>query len=175
MDESTELHPPGVELAEPLFQLICAQRAYLRHWLEWVDGANGYEDIRRMMLDSMRFRAGGQRCTFIIMFKGEVAGAVGFVRIDRAHRKGELGYWLSQALQGKGIMTRCCQTVIGYAFRELMLNRIVIRAPRQNLRSQGIPRRLGFTHEGTLRQDNHLRGSFYDVELYSLLRKDMGG
>lgn len=173
VDECTELHPPSIELAEPLFRLINSQRAYLRHWLEWVDGAHGYEDIRKMVQDAMRFRAGGQRCTFIVLFRGEVAGSAGFVRIDRAHRRGELGYWLSQSLQGQGIMTRCCRVLAGFAFRELKLNRIIIRTPRHNLRSQGIPRRLGFTHEGTLRQDNHLRGHFYDVELYSLLKEDV--
>ena len=173
VDEFTELHPPGVELAGPLFRLIDAQRHYLRHWLEWVDGASGYDDMRKMILDAIRYRAGGQRCTFIIVFQGEVAGSVGFVRIDRSHRKAELGYWLSRNLQGRGIVTRCCRRLIDYAFNELMLNRIIIRAPKQNFPSQGVPRRLGFCHEGTLRQDNQLRGSFYDIELYSLLRKDL--
>ncbi len=169
---STLLHPPAPAYAPELYRLIRACQPHLRPWLSWVEEIHSHEDTRRFLLDALRFNAGGQRLTFLIVHEGALAGAVGFVRIDRPHQRAELGYWLDHRLQGQGIIARCCHRLLRYAFEELALNRITIRTLSENSRSRNIPRRLGFRHEGTLRQENHLHGRFHDVELYAFLKKD---
>ena len=50
------------------------------------------------------------------------------------------------------MMTDACRALIDTLFSEYDLNRIEIRAAVQNVKSQAIPERLGFTKEGCLRQ-----------------------
>jgi ribosomal-protein-serine acetyltransferase len=59
--------------------------------------------------------------------------------------------------------------LLRHGFRTLKLNRIEIRAGVRNRRSRAIPERLGFRHEGTLRQAEWLADRFVDHAVYGLL------
>ena len=95
-------------------------------------------------------------------------GALG-LRVERAQRAGELGYWLSERAQGAGVMTRCVRSLTAAALGELGLHRVVIRAATGNARSRAVPERLGFDHEGTLRDAEWLHDHFVDLEVYAHL------
>ena len=69
-------------------------------------------------------------------------------------------------------MTISCRVVIDYAFTTLNLNRLVITCASENKRSQGIPQRLGFNHEGTMLEAEWLYDHFVDHEIYALVRRD---
>ncbi len=49
------------------------------------------------------------------------------------------------------------------------MHRITIRATTSNLRSRGIPERLGFKHEGTMRDGSYVNNVYMDLEIYSML------
>jgi hypothetical protein len=78
----------------------------------------------------------------------KLVGDIGYHPIDWADRKAEIGYWLGESFQGKGLMTEACKTLITYAFAELGLNKVEIHCAAENIRSCAIPKRLGFTQEG---------------------------
>ena len=74
-------------------------------------------------------------------------------------------------------MTRCCSAVIDYGFGELGLHRIQIWADALNRRSRAVPERLGFTLEGTRREDTRVRGAggaseWRDTVVSSLLDRE---
>jgi len=92
--------------------------------------------------------------------------------IDRLNRKVEIGYWLGKSFRGRGVMTDACREVVRYSFRELELNRVEIRCAAGNRASRAIPSRLGFTHEATLKEAQLLYGTYHDLEIWSVLRKD---
>lgn len=175
VDDETKLCLPHPKQAEALFKLIDNQRDYLGRWLIWVDWTKGEENTRKFLKDSYQLNKGGQQLTTIIQHKGEYCGSVGFVKLDKLNHVGEIGYWLSEIHQGRGIMTKSCQRLIRYGFEELGLNRIVIRTAKGNLSSAEIPLRLGFTEEGTQRQAGCIRGVFHDLRVFSLLREEFTG
>ena len=110
--------------------------------------------------------------TFGIVHGGALVGVVGYLPIDRVNRCGEIGYWLAEGAQGRGVMTQCCRFVVRYGFLTLDLNRIQIAAGTENRDSRAIPERLGFQFEGVLRGRENLYGTFIDHAMYSLLRSD---
>jgi len=62
--------------------------------------------------------------------------------------------------------------MISYAFNEMNLNRIQLKAATGNLKSQHVAERTGFTREGIERDGElHSRG-FVDLIVYSLLKAD---
>jgi RimJ/RimL family protein N-acetyltransferase len=81
---------------------------------------------------------------------GELFGAVGF-SIDRADFSGEFGYWLAAAARGRGVATRAGRLLCRFAFEGVGLGYLGLVAAAGNAASNAVARRLGFTHEGTLR------------------------
>jgi len=68
-----------------------------------------------------------------------------------------------------GYAVDAARTLITYGFSTLELHRITAAAGPDNTASIAILRRLGFTHEGRLRDHVFTNGSWRDSELYSLL------
>ncbi len=172
VDESISLHLPESNMAQELFNLIDQQRVYLSKWLIWVERTNSIIDSQSFLKEAGIFNRGGQRLTTFIKYNKKMVGSVAFVKLDKVNKNGELGYWISENMQGNGIITKSCEKLIEYGFKHLDLNRIVIKMDAQNNKSKAIPTRMEFTYEGTLRQDRFKNDLFRDTDLYSLLKKE---
>jgi RimJ/RimL family protein N-acetyltransferase len=105
---------------------------------------------------------------YIVEYKGELAGTAGFGAPN--HDNGiEIGYWVRQDLQGRGIITRTVSALIDMAIVQMGMHRVTIRAATSNLSSRAIPERLGFAHEGTMREASFVNDEYLDLEIYSIL------
>ena len=172
IDSSIGLRVLRPDDAAELFALTDANRPHLRRWLPWVDLVTSEEDSRSFLETVAAQREEGRGPTFGIVHDGALGGVVGFLPIDRVNRVGEIGYWLAERLQGRGVMTQCCRFVVRYGFLTLDLNRIQIAAGVDNFVSRAVPERLGFKLEGVLRARENLYGTFIDHAMYALLRSD---
>ncbi len=83
-----------------------------------------------------------------------------------------MGYWLAKQAQGKGLMTKCCRTLVNYAFDDLKLNRVQINCNVENTKSRAVPERLNFKLEGIHRQVEFLNGEFRDWAVYATLKEE---
>lgn len=107
------------------------------------------------------------------IFRGdELCGAIRISQIDRADRKAALSCYIAADQQGAGVATSGLRAVIAYCFKHLDLNRIEWRCASENMASQRLAKRLGFSWEGMLRQAELLNGEFVDLFVYSLLRQE---
>lgn len=172
IDSATALRVLREDDAAELFALTDANRAHLRCWLPWVDLVRSEDDSRSFLKTVTAQREQGRGPTFGIVHDGVLVGVVGYLPIDLVNRIGEIGYWLAEGLQGRGVMTQCCAFVVRYGFLTLDLNRIQIAAGTENRESRAIPERLGFRFEGILRARENLHGAFIDHAMYSLLRSE---
>ncbi|MBS3940213.1 MAG: GNAT family N-acetyltransferase [Actinobacteria bacterium] len=77
-------------------------------------------------------------------------GAIG-LGIDRTDHSGELGYWVAPDERGRRVALRGCRLLLTVAFGPLELAYVGLHAAATNTASNALARRLGFTHEGTLR------------------------
>lgn len=172
VDDDIQLTLRTQDDAEEFFRLTDANRAYLRPWLPWVDYTKTVEDTAEYIRKCQTDYHAGTTIDVGIKYQGEWVGSVGLNDISKEHRKAEIGYWLDKAAQGKGIMTRAVQALVDYGFRELNLNRVWLRCATDNEKSAAVPRRLGFAHEGILRQNEWMNDHFEDDMVWSLLRSE---
>jgi ribosomal-protein-serine acetyltransferase len=172
VDAETRLDPRVAADAPELFRLVDANRAYLRRWLPWLDATRSVADVLAFGERVERARREGSGLTLLVRQRGALRGVLGFNPLDAANHSGDLGYWLAEDAQGRGLMTAAVRALLDHGFAELGLNRAVIRAASGNRRSRAIPDRLGFRHEGTLRQAEWLYDHYVDLEVYSLLRPE---
>jgi ribosomal-protein-serine acetyltransferase len=113
-----------------------------------------------------------QNSVYVVWYKGDIAGLAGFKEIDRVNHKLEIGYWLAEKMQGKGIMTRTVRKMIDFGFRNMLMNRIQIKVAVGNIKSSAIPRKLGFYMEGIERHGEFHTDRYYDLEVFSMLKTE---
>ncbi|MDQ7025208.1 MAG: GNAT family protein [Anaerolineae bacterium] len=164
----------GLRLFEPrhadeVFALVDSHRAYLRQWLPWVDDSTSVDKTREFINSSLAQYAKNDGLQVGIWYEGEFCGACGYHYWDFKHKKSEIGYWLAESHIGKGIMTRTVKALLNYAFSVLDLQRVEIHCAVGNIKSCAIPERLGFTHEGVVRDGQHVNDVFYDNNIYVML------
>jgi ribosomal-protein-serine acetyltransferase len=133
--------------AEELFQIVEKNRAYVRPWLPWVDETTSSEDTRRYIREMLLRLADASEYGFDIVYRGELVGAIG-LSVERGAREAEVGYWLSEEFQGRGIVSRATRCLVRFSFIDLGLNRVVVNCAVDNTRSRAIPERLGFQFGG---------------------------
>jgi ribosomal-protein-serine acetyltransferase len=114
----------------------------------------------------------GIEFAFVIIDNDKVIGRIGVYKIDCQNKIGEIGYWLAENSQGKGIMQKSIRAIIDFCFTVLKLNRVEIKCATENIKSKNIPEKFNFTKEGVIRQGELLYDKYVDLILYSLLKTD---
>lgn len=101
---------------------------------------------------------------------GQVLGTVGLT----ARHPGvlEVGFWLTPAARGKGLMSESVRLVCDFGFDHLGADRIEWQAVVGNVASRKVVDRLGFTFEGVVRGRLRRDGASADAWMASLLPDD---
>jgi ribosomal-protein-serine acetyltransferase len=171
--ENLELRVRRVEEAAESFAVIDKNREYLREYLPWVDGTQSVEDIRKTIEGWQKKFEEKSNIVLGIYFDNKYVGNMGLHDI-RAYNNNsaEIGYWLAEDEQGKGIMTDCVRDLTDYGFNVLDLNRIYIECAVSNKKSRAIPERLGFVHKGTYQDGTCLYGVYQDAVIYGIVKRN---
>ena len=109
--------------------------------------------------------AGSDRCLGLVGYHD------GHIRCKRA----AIGYFINPTRQQRGLATEAVSAMLGFCFDELGLYRVQAYIDPDNGASRALVEKLGFRHEGLLR-DNLRVGEVWRSEmLYALLRTDRAG
>ena len=103
---------------------------------------------------------------------GKVVGTIGYMSYNADNATVEVGYSLAREQWGKGLMTEALTAVIAETFRALGMHRIEAMHFTDNPASGRVMEKCGMTHEGHLRERVCCKGTFRDVEMWGILRKD---
>lgn len=169
IDEDIELKILQDIHTEEDYLLIEKNRNYLREWLPWLDSTRSSEDVNKFIKSCSEQFDNNEGFTVGIWYRGDFAGVIGYHELNWAHKKVSVGYWLGSEFNGLGIMTRACKAMVDYAFSELGLHRVEIRCAEGNVKSRGIPERLGFKNEGILREVEWLYNHYVNHVVYGML------
>jgi len=156
--------------AQEVYKVIDNNRVYLRKLLPWVDATDSSTVVENTISNWIKRHEKGSDLVFGIFMDGKYIGNIGLHDIDRDNKKAIIGYWLAEEFQGRGIMTDCVRALIKYAFDTFKLNTISIHCALGNKKSRAIPKRIGFTESGTLKDGETLYGITHDMVVYSLDR-----
>lgn len=156
--------------AETMFQVIQENKAFLGTWLNWVEFVETPENsIEKIQEDNLGYQS-GKSLKLGIFKNNNFVGRIGFHWIKGI--QAEIGYWLAESENRKGIITESCKALINYAFHEMNLHRVIIRMDTKNIPSKKVPERLGFTCEGIERGSTFIQKQPRDSFVYSLLKSD---
>jgi ribosomal-protein-serine acetyltransferase len=157
------------------WEAIEESREQLRLWLPWADATRTPEDA-----EASARRAQGRwllredlQVSVWENATERLLGGSGLHRINWEIPRFEIGYWLRTSAQGQGFMTEAVALLCRLAFETLGANRVEIHCDARNLKSAALPRRLGFVHEATLRNESRDHfGELRDALVFALTPQD---
>lgn len=93
--------------------------------------------------------------------------------IDYRVSKCELGYFIDEDFQGKGITSKMVSDALDFCFNKLMLNKVFICTSEVNLASQRIALKHNFKQEGILRDEfRNGDGELQNTVYFGLLKSE---
>ena len=103
---------------------------------------------------------------------GKVIGIIGYVNIEPAHFRAEVGYSLSRAWHRQGIMREALPCVLKYGFEHMNLHSVEAIIDADNIASGGLLLTTGFVQEAFFNEDFYYEGKFRNSIHYGMLRKN---
>ncbi len=171
IEKNLELRLFEYNNAEELYYLIDKNREYLRTWLGWVDKTQNETDALNFIRFTMQSLANNQGIKAGIWYENKLVGLIDHHDVNKNSKSVNIGYWLDEDLQGKGIMTKATKAMVDYAFK-IGMNKVEIRVASENKKSGSIPERLGFIKEGVIRSAEYLYDHHVDHIVYGLLKEE---
>jgi RimJ/RimL family protein N-acetyltransferase len=110
---------------------------------------------------------------FGIEVEQRLVGYVQLAEIDTYERRAAVGILIGdKSVWGRGIATTALRILLDYAFTVRSLERIYAEVYTFNTRSLHLFEKLGFQHEGVLRQHDFHNGSRQDMHIFGMLKPE---
>jgi RimJ/RimL family protein N-acetyltransferase len=149
---------------------------HLLAWMPWADNEPQTLEQKTSLLRSFRSKFdAGDDFAYGIFDQAEAEQLGGTGLMPRVGPGGlEIGYWMRASATRRGFMTESTTALTRVGFEVCAADRIEIRIEPGNEASLGIPRKLGFAEEATLRRRLPGREGepLRDVTVFTLFRED---
>ena len=168
------LRPMNAADTDGVYRMIAASRDSFARWFPWARDSTP-DSVRDYIQHTQEAMTVGNAWHYVVLTgQGSLVARVGLTLIDPVHFSAELGYMLRTDFEGKGLMTEAASGLLAYALGAGGLHRISAFADVENIASQNVLKRLGFRHEGTIRDMLRLpeRG-WRDHHAYGLLEGEL--
>jgi RimJ/RimL family protein N-acetyltransferase len=157
-----------------LAESVAESAEHLRPWMSWVNTEP--ESIEERVKRIRRYRGQfdmGLNFTYGI-FNPENTKLLGGTGLHPriGERQLEIGYWIHKDYANRGLITESTAALVRVAFELLHVHRLEIHCDPQNAPSAAIARKLGFTHEGTLREKTAFLDGWRDSMIWGLLESE---
>ena len=163
--------------AQMLAESVTENLEHLRPWMPWVYSEP--EPLAEKVQRLKRFRGMfdlGQDFIYGIFRPDEtkLIGGTG-LHTRLGTEELEIGYWIHKDQVNQGLVTESTAALVKVAFEIIQIHRLEIHCDPGNAASAAIPRKLGFTHEGTLRAKTRFLDSWSDSMIWGLLESEYAG
>ncbi len=169
--ERLRLRPLATADAAALFAIFSDPRV-MRYWSSapWTSIEKAHEMIAK---DASAMAVGENlRLGLETTHDSRLIGHCSLFSFNAQCRRAEIGYGMAFAAWGCGYMYEALTALLNYGFSELGLNRVEADIDPRNDASAKTLERLGFHHEGFLRERWEVDGAVSDSGIYGLLRRD---
>jgi len=102
-----------------------------------------------------------------------LVGATSLQQIDTRSRHAQFGILIGDSADwGKGFATEATRLLVGYGFETLNLHRVWLHVTADNAAGIRVYEKVGFRHEGVLREALFTGGRYVDLVTMGILRSD---
>jgi len=149
---------------------------HLRAWMPWVEGEPQALEEKTTLLKTFRSQFDLGENFVMGIFPSDESEVVGGTGLHPRNEPGglEIGYWVRASAARQGFVTESTAALTRVGFEVCGADRMEIRIDPENEASLGVPRKLGYTEEATLRRrlPGKAGGPLRDVTLFAMFRED---
>jgi ribosomal-protein-serine acetyltransferase len=145
-------------------------RNYTR--LYWLPGEPALHDSERRLRAGLARFAEGTGLDAGIFERDELIGFAGLFDIDPTFQSAEIGYWIDQDAEGRGVAHRAATALLRHAFEALALHRVALKCAATNTASIRVAERLGLRLEGRLIKGDRVGDEWVDFLIYGMLEEE---
>ncbi len=148
--------------------------ALTQYWLPRLPQPYGLHDAREYITGSeaLRLSGAGIRCAVALRESDDLVASILLKRTDWRDLVTEVGYWGVPEHRGRGYVQEAARALALWAFGQGM-ERVELLAAPDNVASNRVAVRAGFTLEGMKRSACEAHPGRVDLNLYSLIRADV--
>jgi ribosomal-protein-serine acetyltransferase len=143
---------PGLKLkqleeyqADDLYGLTVSNHDHLIRWLPFPDQTHSPEDSRKFIQAKIDDRKHGRGYGYGIELAGRLVGHIEIRNVHDSEKDPEIGYWVIADETGKGLSTKTTIALSKFAAQTLGLHKIIIRARQDNIASNKVAEKAGYT------------------------------
>jgi RimJ/RimL family protein N-acetyltransferase len=138
------------------------------------------EEVRAVLqkkIGSRAIRSEGDALALAVVVKatGKLVGDVSLVWVSAQHGLGEIGFLVHPDHHGLGYATEAARVVLGLAFEELKLHRVIGRLEARNTASARVLEKLGMRREAHLVENEYVKDEWQSEIDYALLDREWRG
>lgn len=165
------IRPVLLDDAEELAALYLANREHLVPFIEIRDDSFfTTEGQRRRIARATEAAAAGESWRFAILDGEALAGTIGVTNVIRGPVQGaKVGYWVAHGRDGKGLASRAVGDVVHFSFEAAGLHRLEAWTLVDNVASQRVLEKNGFTRFGLARALLLIDGEWRDHILFECI------
>jgi ribosomal-protein-serine acetyltransferase len=132
---------------DELTEVVRRNIVRMRLWENWAYTDQTVEVTRAYTIERLARFVAGETVPLAIRQDGRIVGSIE-ARIDTSSNTAEIGYWIDEASEGRGIMRRAAEALIRHLEQDRGIARVQLQTAAHNARSQALAERLGFVQEG---------------------------
>lgn len=140
-------------------------------WMPWCTASFSEQDARGWFDECRTALASNTGYEFGVFSQdsGELLGGAGLNALNHQNLFCNLGYWVKQSAQRRGIAIRTVRAMVPYAFNTLGMQRVEIVIAAGNTASEAVARKFGAQFEGHARNRLQLHGVAVTAAVYSVV------
>ena len=163
--------------AQLLANSVSESVEHLKPWMPWAHAEPEPFDVKVERVKRFRGMFDLQQDYIYGIFNKEGTRQLGGTGLHTrlGEEQLEIGYWIHKDFINQGLVTESTAALVKVAFEIVHIHRVEIHCEPGNFASASIPRKLGFTHEGTLRAKTRFLDRWSDSMVWGLLDNEYPG
>lgn len=150
-----------------LHQLVLKNKAWLQQFLDWPQYVGSEDDSLKNAQSNIMLHQRGYAKMFLMKFQGRIVGVLSFNSVEPTNKTAYIGYWLDEDHQRQGLLSQALKAFMAFYAARGDVRRFVIKCRVDNVASNAVALRNGFTREGCLKEAEYLNGRFDDQNIYA--------
>ena len=159
-------HRCGAAYTTKIYNIIAKNRLHFKDFMPLIYSVKDAKEEQNFLESCVEKWEKAEEANFAIYLKNTdtIVGCIGVFDMDFDKASCEIGFWLAKNYEGNGYIHESVKTVEDYFFTKGFSTIRIVTAP-ENIRSQNVAIRAGYSYQGTrkaITPDNIIAG--YDDE-----------
>ena len=159
---------------DPYFEMVQRNRKRLAdRFVGTVSRTKTLQEAQEFVEEMIKHTISNTYFPYVIIDENDsrIIGFIDLKNIDWSVPKTQIGFYIDEGYEGKGIISNAISKIIDYCFDEKGFEKLFMRIHPENLAAKKVAEKCGFELEGTIKKDYKTpSGKLVDLHYYGKVK-----